>query len=410
MLPIILITLFSLSFSVLLIQYFENKDVIKYLSKHGCECYLTGKSIYENQTNNIDIYVKFSEEKELFDILKQYGDVKIVSINYNEKMYDLFLITINNIKYEFRSYLLDGCVLDKKGVLIEYLHEIPVKQQKMISNLSWNCNIDQDLYLHNIENIFRCFKDSSYYNLNLEYSTIEYIKKSLQEQKKYRFQIIFDELYKILTTENSHKYIEIMLNINLFQYIDIEFNNSEHLIEILKNNKYAYENPVFFLCAIKTENLMKFMINKKITQSKFMSKCIRYYSIILNEFYNKFLNIKNGYDCIKLLQSIKLKFKFLSYDNLHEILELFDNYKNLNNQIIDFNYMEYLEKTVFDDMYFPLTIEELQIDKNLLITEYNVTKLNLHVLREAILDEIHNEKLINGYDYIVEFLEKDKKK
>ena len=93
------------------------------------------------------------------------------------------MITIDDVKYEFRTYLLDGCVLDKQKILIEYLYEIPLKQRKQMSDLSWNSNIPQDTYLDDIENIFRCFKDASYYNLKLEYSTIEYIKKSLQETK-----------------------------------------------------------------------------------------------------------------------------------------------------------------------------------------------------------------------------------
>ena len=409
MFPVIFITIFSLSVSILLVRYFENKDVIKYLSKQQCECYLIGKSIYDNQTTNIDIYVKYADEKELYDILIQYGDVKVISFKYNNYFYDLFLITIDDVKYEFRTYLLDGCVLDKQKILIEYLYEIPLKQRKQMSDLSWNSNIPQDTYLDDIENIFRCFKDASYYNLKLEYSTIEYIKKSLQETKKYRNQIIYDELYKILNNENSYKYIEIMNDIKLLQYVGIELKNAEKLIKVLKNNKYIYENPIFFLNEIKTDNLKKYITKNNIMHSKFTTRCIRVYSLILNEFFNKFLEIKNGYDCIKLLQSIKLKYNFLSYDNLHEILELFDNYKILNEHVIEFDYMDYLERTVFDDYFFPLITRELQIDKNKLSEKYNVSGNDLHILRNGILDEIHNGKLINGYDYIIDFLEKDKK-
>jgi hypothetical protein len=90
-------------------------------------------------------------------------------------------------------------------------------------------------------------------------------------------------------------------------------------------------------------------------------------------------------------------------------LELFDNYKNLNEYVIDFDYMDFLERVVFDDLCFPLLTKELKVDKKTLIEKYNVSGLDLHTLRNGILDEIHNNKLVNEYDYIIEFLEKDKK-
>jgi hypothetical protein len=409
MFPVIFITICSLSLSVLLVRYFENKDVIRYLSKRGCECYLIGKSIYDNQTTNIDIYVKFSDEKELYEVLRYYGDVKVVSFQYKNYFYDVFLITIDDVKYEFTSNLLNGCVLDKQKILIENLYDIPSKQRKPISDVSWNCNILQEYYLEDIENIFRCFKDASYYNLNLEYSTLEFIKKSLKDTKKYRNQVIYDELNKILNNENSYKYIQIMNDIKVLEYVGIELKDAGNLIKILKNNKYVYENPIYFLNAIKTDNLKKYMLEKNVKESRLTTRCIRIYALILNEFFNKFLEIKNGYDCIKLLQSIKLKYNFLSYDNLHEILELFDNYKKLNDYIIEFDYMDFLERVVFDDSCFPLITKELRVDKETLIEKYNVSGINLHTLRNGILDEIHNNRLVNEYDYIIEFLEKDKK-
>ena len=415
----------------------DDKDFINELVLNGCDCYLTGNALssklfdywYGDFTNNLidrDIYVENIHPKDLMRIIIKYGDVYVYGVkNYNfrknhKKIRFLLVPYGENASYEFTFDNNYGALINSMTYKINNKSDIETID---FNDLLYNFNMFEEIekrtwennneleYFKKFENIMRCFNLCVYYNLKLKETTIENIKNSVNNYIKYMIQysqeIVFEELVKILNLCDDTIILKIMNDTGCFDLMNMKFKNFEktidELIELDNDNNII--KFVKLLDGLNTDNLKRWCVANNVNKAKNITNNIKKYYIIF-ENYQEYLDIKTKCDALKFLTKINNKINYgTEYDFFREGLFESFNYYVLNIKLIEYEEEKY-EQLFIDCDDYPISIKTIDIDDLVLNKKFNIIWSDIKKTKENLLDLIHNDKLINNYDEIIEYLEK----
>ena len=417
---------------------FNDTDFINELVLNECDCYLTGNALcskifdfwhgdFKDILIDRDIYVENIHPKDLMRILIKYGDVYVYGVkNYNfrknhKKIRFLLVPYGEDAGYEFTFDNNYGALINSMKYKINNRSDIEnINFDKIIYNCDMIDNIDRRtwennnelVYFKKFENIMRCFNLCVYYDLKLKETTIENIKKSVNNYIKntilYSQEIVFEELVKILNLCEDTRILKIMNDTGCFNLMNMKFKNFERTIDELI--KLDTENNIIkfvkLLDGLKTDNLKKWCETNNINKARNITNHIKKYYIMF-EYYDEYLKIKTKYDVLKFLTKINNKINFgTEHDFFRE--EMFEsfNYYILNIKLIKYEDEKY-EKLFIECDEYPISIKTINIDDVVLNKKFNIIWSDIKKTKEKLLDLIHDDKLINTNDDIFEYLEKN---
>lgn len=320
-------------------------------------------------------FLDFNEKKIIYNLffnLKNTHDNIYLSsfILLNDNDYNKFFKLCNDIlKIGFKNYCYKKILFDIENLNIIHLffNNILISKEINIKSISFDYNIkfNNDI----INSLGICIEN----NLNIEYISIQnYTFKDNHIEILLPY-LKYNKNIKSLDFSSSKK----ITNKSIQYFIDI-INNS-NIIDIKTNNTLITENKIFFFNLIN--NLFK---NKHET--------ISYSNYNLND---DDINILINYiDLYKInnIKNISFLDNFITSKNIFKLLKILNlnnnqiTYINLENNLLDDNYIENLGEFIFSINYVinfinlsynNISDEGIKILKNYIINNFNISELDL---------------------------------
>jgi hypothetical protein len=408
--------------------FVDENDFIEELVLNDCKCYLTGNALCSKLFNfwygfidNVidrDIYVENIHPKDLMRILIKYGNVYVYGVkNYNfrksQKNIRFYLIPyVGDTSYEFTFKADYGALInsmthrvynkfDIENINFTKIMEI-TDIFEIIEKRTWENN-DEIEFFKKFENIMRCFELCLYYDLKLNKSTIDNIKKSVKNIIKnkinYSKEIVYEELVKIINMYDNEIILNIMYDTDCFILMNMKFSNFEKTINEMNKIDVEYDIVRFIklLDGLETDNLKRWCISNDINKVKNITNNIKRYYIFFDN-YEEYLKINTVYDMLK----------FITNMNKHIIFD--ENYLNLFNYYISNIKLMEFDQDKYNNLYkncelFPVSIKDIKITSTEINNKFNIEWSDIKKLKENLLELIHKMELSNNYEDIIIHLE-----
>ena len=256
----------------MVIDNFRNKfkdaiDILKIFNKNGYEAYFVGGCVRDyllgEEFSDIDITTNAlpEEVKKIFrksiDTGIQHGTVTIL---VNGEGYEVTTFRtedeytnhrapekvefVNNLREDLdrRDFTINAMALDSNGVLFDYHNG----EKDLSSGIIRTVNNPNERFYEDALRMLRAFRFSSKLGFEIEYDTLEAIKKNAELIKFVSIERIVNEFKKLLGGKGNLRSLELLLDSKLNNYIPFL-----EEIEIIQDfSKYSFCQSLYILAMI----------------------------------------------------------------------------------------------------------------------------------------------------------------
>lgn len=256
----------------MVIDNFRNKfkdaiDILKTFNKNGYEAYFVGGCVRDyllgEEFSDIDITTNAlpEEVKKIFrksiDTGIQHGTVTIL---VNGESYEVTTFRtedeytnhrapekvefVNNLREDLdrRDFTINAMALDSNGVLFDYHNG----EKDLSSGVIRTVNNPNERFYEDALRMLRAFRFSSKLGFEIEYDTLEAIKKNAELIKFVSIERIVNEFKKLLSGKGNLRSLELLLDSKLNNYIPF----LEEIVIIQDFSKYSFCQSLYILAMI----------------------------------------------------------------------------------------------------------------------------------------------------------------
>lgn len=275
-------------------------DILKIFNKNGYEAYFVGGCVRDyllgEEFSDIDITTNAlpEEVKKIFrksiDTGIQHGTVTIL---VNGEGYEVTTFRtedeyinhrspekvefVSNLREDLdrRDFTINAMALDSNGILFDYHNG----EKDLSSGVIRTVNNPNDRFYEDALRMLRAFRFSSKLGFEIEYDTLEAIKRNAELIKFVSIERIVNEFKKLLSGKGNLRSLELLLDSKLNTYIPFL-----EEIEIIQDfSKYSFCQSLYILAKI---NDISFDILKELKLSNKEIKLIKEYDKIKEDFIN----------------------------------------------------------------------------------------------------------------------------
>ena len=320
----------------MVIDNFRNKfkdaiDILKTFNKNGYEAYFVGGCVRDyllgEEFSDIDITTNALPEgvKKIFrksiDTGIQHGTVTIL---VNGEGYEVTTFRtedeytnhrapekvefVNNLREDLdrRDFTINAMALDSNGVLFDYHNG----EKDLSSGVIRTVNNPNERFYEDALRMLRAFRFSSKLGFEIEYDTLEAIKKSAELIKFVSIERIVNEFKKLLSGKGNLRSLELLLDSKLNNYIPF----LEEIKIIQDFSKYSFCQSLYILSKI---NNISFDILKTLKLSNKEVKLIKEFDKINVDFMSEIplelILYKHNFEDVVFVA------EYFSYNNRHNI-------------------------------------------------------------------------------------------
>lgn len=256
----------------MVIDNFRNKfkdaiDILKIFNKNGYEAYFVGGCVRDyllgEEFSDIDITTNAlpEEVKKIFrksiDTGIQHGTVTIL---VNGEGYEVTTFRtedeytnhrapekvefVSNLREDLdrRDFTINAMALDSNGVLFDYHNG----EKDLSSGVIRTVNNPNERFYEDALRMLRAFRFSSKLGFEIEYETLEAIKKNAELIKFVSIERIVNEFKKLLSGKGNLRSLELLLDSKLNNYIPF----LEEISEVQDFSKYSFCQSLYILSKI----------------------------------------------------------------------------------------------------------------------------------------------------------------
>ena len=275
-------------------------DILKIFNKNGYEAYFVGGCVRDyllgEEFSDIDITTNAlpEEVKKIFrksiDTGIQHGTVTIL---VNGEGYEVTTFRtedeyinhrspekvefVSNLREDLdrRDFTINAMALDSNGILFDYHNG----EKDLSSGVICTVNNPNDRFYEDALRMLRAFRFSSKLGFEIEYDTLEAIKKNAELIKFISIERIVNEFKKLLSGKSNLRSLELLLDSKLNNYIPFL-----EEIEIIQDfSKYSFCQSLYILSKINDISLDTL---KTLKLSNKEIKLIKEYDKIKEDFIN----------------------------------------------------------------------------------------------------------------------------
>ena len=320
----------------MVIDNFRNKfkdtiDILKIFNKNGYEAYFVGGCVrdylLDEEFSDIDITTNAlpEEVKKIFrksiDTGIQHGTVTIL---VNGEGYEVTTFRtedeytnhrapekvefVNNLREDLdrRDFTINAMALDSNGVLFDYHNG----EKDLSSGVIRTVNNPNERFYEDALRMLRAFRFSSKLGFEIEYDTLEAIKKNAELIKFVSIERIVNEFKKLLSGKGNLRSLELLLDSKLNNYIPF----LEEIKIIQDFSKYSFCQSLYILSKI---NNISFDILKTLKLSNKEVKLIKEFDKINVDFMSEIplelILYKHNFEDVVFVA------EYFSYNNRHNI-------------------------------------------------------------------------------------------
>ena len=320
----------------MVIDNFRNKfkdaiDILKTFNKNGYEAYFVGGCVRDyllgEEFSDIDITTNAlpEEVKKIFrksiDTGIQHGTVTIL---VNGESYEVTTFRtedeytnhrapekvefVNNLREDLdrRDFTINAMALDSNGVLFDYHNG----EKDLSSGVIRTVNNPNERFYEDALRMLRAFRFSSKLGFEIEYDTLEAIKKNAELIKFVSIERIVNEFKKLLSGKGNLRSLELLLDSKLNNYIPF----LEEIKIIQDFSKYSFCQSLYILSKI---NNISFDILKTLKLSNKEVKLIKEFDKINVDFMSEIplelILYKHNFEDVVFVA------EYFSYNNRHNI-------------------------------------------------------------------------------------------
>ena len=320
----------------MVIDNFRNKfkdaiDILKIFNKNGYEAYFVGGCVrdylLDEEFSDIDITTNAlpEEVKKIFrksiDTGIQHGTVTIL---VNGEGYEVTTFRtedeytnhrapekvefVNNLREDLdrRDFTINAMALDSNGVLFDYHNG----EKDLSSGVIRTVNNPNERFYEDALRMLRAFRFSSKLGFEIEYDTLEAIKKNAELIKFVSIERIVNEFKKLLSGKGNLRSLELLLDSKLNNYIPF----LEEIKIIQDFSKYSFCQSLYILSKI---NNIFFDILKTLKLSNKEVKLIKEFDKINVDFMSEIplelILYKHNFEDVVFVA------EYFSYNNRHNI-------------------------------------------------------------------------------------------
>lgn len=276
-------------------------DILKIFNKNGYEAYFVGGCVRDyllgEEFSDIDITTNAlpEEVKKIFrksiDTGIQHGTVTIL---VNGEGYEVTTFRtedeyinhrspekvefVSNLREDLdrRDFTINAMALDSNGILFDYHNG----EKDLSSGVIRTVNNPNDRFYEDALRMLRAFRFSSKLGFEIEYDTLEAIKRNAELIKFVSIERIVNEFKKLLSGKGNLRSLELLLDSKLNNYIPFL-----EEIEIIQDfSKYSFCQSLYILSKI---NDISFDILKELKLSNKEVKLIKEFDKINTDFVRK---------------------------------------------------------------------------------------------------------------------------
>lgn len=256
----------------MVIDNFRNKfkdaiDILKIFNKNGYEAYFVGGCVRDyllgEEFSDIDITTNAlpEEVKKIFrksiDTGIQHGTVTIL---VNGEGYEVTTFRtedeytnhrapekvefVSNLREDLdrRDFTINAMALDSNGVLFDYHNG----EKDLSSGVIRTVNNPNERFYEDALRMLRAFRFSSKLGFEIEYETLEAIKKNAELIKFVSIERIVNEFKKLLSGKGNLRSLELLLDSKLNTYIPF----LDEISEVQDFSKYSFCQSLYILSKI----------------------------------------------------------------------------------------------------------------------------------------------------------------
>ena len=306
-------------------------DILKIFNKNGYEAYFVGGCVrdylFGEEFSDIDITTNAlpEEVKKIFrksiDTGIQHGTVTIL---VNGEGYEVTTFRtedeyinhrspekvefVSNLREDLdrRDFTINAMALDSNGVLFDYHNG----EKDLSSGVIRTVNNPNDRFYEDALRMLRAFRFSSKLGFEIEYDTLEAIKRNAELIKFVSIERIVNEFKKLLSGKGNLRSLELLLDSKLNNYIPFL-----EEIEIIQDfSKYSFCQSLYILSKINDISLDTL---KTLKLSNKEIKLIKEYDKIKEDFIN---NVPLELILYKYnLEDVVFIAEYFSYNNRNNI-------------------------------------------------------------------------------------------
>ena len=320
----------------MVIDNFRNKfkdtiDILKIFNKNGYEAYFVGGCVRDyllgEEFSDIDITTNALPE-EVKKIFRKSIDTGIqhgtVTISVNGEGYEVTTFRtedeyinhrspekvefVSNLREDLdrRDFTINAMALDSNGILFDYHNG----EKDLSSGVIRTVNNPNDRFYEDALRMLRAFRFSSKLGFEIEYDTLEAIKRNAELIKFVSIERIVNEFKKLLSGKGNLRSLELLLDSKLNNYIPFL-----EEIEIIQDfSKYSFCQSLYILSKI---NDISFDILKELKLSNKEVKLIKEFDKINMDFVRKipleFILYKHNFEDVVFIA------EYFSYNNRNNI-------------------------------------------------------------------------------------------
>lgn len=306
-------------------------DILKIFNKNGYEAYFVGGCVRDyllgEEFSDIDITTNAlpEEVKKIFrksiDTGIQHGTVTIL---VNGEGYEVTTFRtedeyinhrspekvefVSNLREDLdrRDFTINAMALDSNGILFDYHNG----EKDLSSGVIRTVNNPNDRFYEDALRMLRAFRFSSKLGFEIEYDTLEAIKRNAELIKFVSIERIVNEFRKLLSGKGNLRSLELLLDSKLNNYIPFL-----EEIEIIQDfSKYSFCQSLYILSKI---NDISFDILKELKLSNKEIKLIKEYDKIKEDFINnvplELILYKHNFEDVVFIA------EYFSYNNRNNI-------------------------------------------------------------------------------------------
>ena len=275
-------------------------DILKIFNKNGYEAYFVGGCVRDyllgEEFSDIDITTNAlpEEVKKIFrksiDTGIQHGTVTIL---VNGEGYEVTTFRtedeyinhrspekvefVSNLREDLdrRDFTINAMALDSNGILFDYHNG----EKDLSSGVIRTVNNPNDRFYEDALRMLRAFRFSSKLGFEIEYDTLEAIKKNAELIKFVSIERIVNEFKKLLSGKGNLRSLELLLDSKLNTYIPF----LEEIETIQDFSKYSFCQSLYILAKINDISLDTL---KTLKLSNKEIKLIKEYDKIKEDFIN----------------------------------------------------------------------------------------------------------------------------
>ena len=242
-------------------------DILKIFNKNGYEAYFVGGCVRDyllgEEFSDIDITTNAlpEEVKKIFrksiDTGIQHGTVTIL---VNGEGYEVTTFRtedeytnhrapekvefVSNLREDLdrRDFTINAMALDSNGVLFDYHNG----EKDLSSGVIRTVNNPNERFYEDALRMLRAFRFSSKLGFEIEYETLEAIKKNAELIKFVSIERIVNEFKKLLSGKGNLRSLELLLDSKLNNYIPF----LEEISEVQDFSKYSFCQSLYILSKI----------------------------------------------------------------------------------------------------------------------------------------------------------------